>query len=76
MGFTTLQQAVIDSRNGNMLVSASAGSGKTTVMIAHILQLLSEGASLDRMVICTFTRAAASDMREKLQIHTLERNSG
>lgn len=67
MGFTTLQQAVINSRDGNMLVSASAGSGKTTVMIARILQLLSEGASLDRMVICTFTRAAASDMREKLQ---------
>ena len=67
MGFTDLQEKVIKERNGNMLVSASAGAGKTTVMIERILGLLEQGASLERMVICTFTKASASDMREKMQ---------
>lgn len=76
MGFTQLQQSIIAERGGNMLVSASAGSGKTTVMIARVLSLLSEGASLARMVICTFTRAAASDMREKLQNELIKAADG
>ena len=67
MGFTDLQKQVIKERRGNMLVSASAGAGKTTVMIERILGLLAQGASLERMVICTFTKASASDMREKMQ---------
>ncbi len=69
---TREQAAAIESRNGNLLVSASAGSGKTTVMIERVLSLLSEGASLDKTVICTFTRAAAADMREKLTDKLIE----
>lgn len=72
MAFTPLQQKAIEARGGNLLVSASAGSGKTTVMIARILKLLEEGESLDNMVICTFTRSAAADMRDKLQNRLME----
>ncbi|MDE7395631.1 MAG: UvrD-helicase domain-containing protein [Clostridiales bacterium] len=64
--FTEQQRAAIDTRGVNLIVSAGAGSGKTAVMIERICALLREGASLDRMAICTFTNAAAADMRAKL----------
>lgn len=73
MGYTEKQRLAITSRGGNLLVSASAGSGKTTVMIERIVSLLSEGASLDNMLICTFTRASAADMRDKLAQKLSER---
>lgn len=66
MKFSERQLAVINADGADVLVSASAGSGKTTVMIERVLRLIAEGAQLKRMVICTFTRAAAADMREKL----------
>lgn len=64
--WTDEQKRAIYTRDKNILVSASAGSGKTTVMIERIVQLLKEGAQLNDMLICTFTRAAAADMKEKL----------
>lgn len=51
---------------GNLLVSASAGSGKTTVMIERIMRLVKSGVDLSRLLIITFTRAAAADMKEKI----------
>lgn len=60
------EQKEILSGTGNMIVSASAGSGKTTVMIEKIRRLIAGGASLKNMVVCTFTNAAAADMRSKL----------
>ena len=73
MSFTKEQNQAITSRERNLLVSASAGSGKTTVMIERILSLIEDGASLENMVVCTFTRSAASDMRDKLQNALLKR---
>lgn len=68
-----VQLKAIESRNENLLVSASAGSGKTTVMIGRIIDLIKKsGASLDKMLICTFTRASASDMKEKLYKNLLK----
>jgi len=64
--WTPQQERAIFSRGKDILVSASAGSGKTTVMIQRVLSLLSEGYSLKDMLIITFTRAAAADMREKV----------
>ncbi len=64
--FTPEQLRVINGRGKNMIVSASAGSGKTTVMIRRVISLIEEGASLADMVICTFTKASAADMRAKL----------
>ncbi len=64
--WTEQQKKAIDSRGKNLIVSAGAGSGKTAVMIERICALLAEGADLRRMLVCTFTKTAASDMKRKL----------
>ncbi|HIU34523.1 MAG TPA: UvrD-helicase domain-containing protein [Candidatus Pullichristensenella excrementigallinarum] len=66
MQFTKEQQRAIDARGENLLLSAAAGSGKTSVLVERILSLIREGADVDRMLVVTFTRAAAQDMRKKL----------
>lgn len=66
MQFTAAQQAAIFARNKDVLVSAAAGSGKTAVLVERVLSLLREGGRIDRMLIVTFTRAAAGEMRERL----------
>lgn len=60
------EQRLAVTQNGNVIVSAGAGSGKTTVMIERIIQKLTNGARLEEMLIVTFTRAAAADIRVKL----------
>lgn len=60
------QQQAIDARNPELLVSAAAGSGKTAVLIEHVLKLLREGGQVTRLLIITFTRAAAAELRERL----------
>jgi len=67
------QLEVINSDDDRILVSASAGSGKTTVMIERILRLLTSGVKISNMLICTFTRASAADMRSKLYVKMSER---
>lgn len=65
--YTPMQKAVIDEKNKNLLVSASAGSGKTFVMIQRIIrQIIDKEASVSEMLICTFTNSAASEMKTKL----------
>lgn len=60
------EQKAVFGAKGNTLVSASAGSGKTTVMIEKILRLLEEGQDLRRILVMTFSRASAQDMKNKL----------
>ena len=64
--WTPAQQQAIDARNPELLISAAAGSGKTAVLIEHVLQLLREGGKVTRLLIITFTRAAAAELRERL----------
>ncbi|MDO5327644.1 MAG: UvrD-helicase domain-containing protein [Clostridia bacterium] len=66
MQWTEGQQSAIDARNGSVLVSAAAGSGKTAVLVERVLSLLREGRRIDRMLIVTFTRAAAGEMQERI----------
>ena len=66
MPWTKEQQSAIDARNHTILVSAAAGSGKTAVLVERIVGLIREGYRLDRMLIVTFTRAAAAEMRQRL----------
>jgi len=67
MKWTKEQQEAIEIRDRNILVSAAAGSGKTAVLVERIKQLvLRDRVSLDRMLIVTFSNAAASEMREKI----------
>lgn len=68
MKWTTKQQLAIDQRDKNILVAAAAGSGKTAVLVERIKKLiLEDGVSIDRMLIVTFTNAAAAEMKEKIR---------
>ncbi len=68
MNFSPQQQAAIDKNNASVVLGAAAGSGKTTVMVNRILRLLKEGAcTAQQLLVLTFTRAAASSMRNKLE---------
>ena len=67
--WTAEQQQVIDLRNRNILVSAAAGSGKTAVLVARIIQMITDRehpVDIDRLLIVTFTNAAAAEMRERI----------
>lgn len=65
--WTSDQQAAIDSRGANLLVSAAAGSGKTAVLVERIINLMiQDQVPIDQMLIVTFTNAAASEMRERI----------
>lgn len=66
--WTEEQKAVIAHREGNLLVSAAAGSGKTAVLVEHVLSLiLEENASISSLVLMTFTEAAAEEMKERIK---------
>ncbi len=67
--WTKEQEQVIKLRNRNILVSAAAGSGKTAVLVQRILEKVMDPdhpVDIDRLLIMTFTRAAAGEMRERI----------
>ena len=67
--WTDEQKRVIAQNNSNLLVSAAAGSGKTAVMVERIIQrILDEKhpVDIDRIVVVTFTKAAAAQMKERI----------
>lgn len=66
MDYTDIQKHAIYARGANMLVSAAAGSGKTSVLTTRIAQLIVEGADIRRMLVATFTNAAAAEMRTRI----------
>lgn len=71
------QQDVIMHEQGNILVSASAGSGKTFVMIERLIRLITDKKATVNGVLCvTFTEAAAADMKQKLKKAISERAEG
>lgn len=68
MKMTEKQRYAVDFEKGNILVSASAGSGKTCVMVSRILRLIIEGkADADNILCVTFTVLAASEMKQKIK---------
>ena len=67
MGATKQQQAVVDFDNGNLVVTASAGSGKTKVMTDRFCRLIVEGkANVDQILCVTFTKLAAGELKKRL----------
>ena len=67
--WTKEQKQVIDSRDESLLVSAAAGSGKTAVLTARILSMVTDPehpVDIDRILVVTFTKAAAAQMRERI----------
>lgn len=69
MKLTESQKAAVE-RNGNILVAAAAGSGKTAVLVERVIKKLcskTEAVSADRLLIVTFTNAAAAEMRARIE---------
>ncbi|SDK95192.1 helicase-exonuclease AddAB subunit AddA [Natronincola ferrireducens] len=65
--WTKEQQAAIDARRSNLLVAAAAGSGKTAVLVERIIKIILEDKmDIDKLLIVTFTNAAAGEMRERI----------
>lgn len=60
------QKQAIYARGKSVVVSAAAGSGKTSVLTERVLKLVEEGEDIERMLIVTFTNLAASEMRERI----------
>ena len=68
--WTEEQKKVIDHRGRSLLVSAAAGSGKTAVLVERIVRMVTDPdhpVDIDRLLVVTFTRAAAGEMRGRLQ---------
>ncbi|MBO8435067.1 MAG: helicase-exonuclease AddAB subunit AddA [Tyzzerella sp.] len=67
--WTNEQWKAINERNGDILVAAAAGSGKTAVLVERIISLITEGENpldIDRLLVVTFTKAAAGEMCERI----------
>lgn len=69
--WTKEQEKVINLRNRSLLVSAAAGSGKTAVLVQRIISMVTDKAEpldIDRLLVVTFTNAAAAEMRERVGV--------
>lgn len=67
--WTDNQQKAIDIRNGNVLVSAAAGSGKTAVLVERVIKMITDSefpVYVNNLLISTFTKAAAAEMKERI----------
>lgn len=67
--WTENQQAAINARSGSLLVSAAAGSGKTAVLVQRVIERITDKENptdADRLLVVTYTRAAANEMRERI----------
>ena len=65
--WTNEQQLAIDHEGENIIVSAGAGSGKTAVLSERVLRKLKSGVGIKQLLILTFTKAAAAEMRERIR---------
>ncbi len=63
----TREQERAINESGNLLVSAGAGAGKTYVLTKRIARIITEGARMDELLIVTFTRAAAAEMKQRIE---------
>lgn len=67
MNWTKEQEDAIYKKDSNILVAAAAGSGKTAVLVERIIQkILKDGIDIDKLLVVTFTNAAAAEMRERV----------
>ncbi len=66
------QQQAIDTIGQNVIVSAGAGSGKTSVLTARVVKLIASGTSIDHLLVVTFTEAAATEMKNRIRKSLLD----
>ncbi|MCF0116423.1 MAG: UvrD-helicase domain-containing protein, partial [Bacilli bacterium] len=75
MGFTEYQEVAKEPKQGNFLVSASAGSGKTAVLTQRVFEIISQGkAKLNELLVLTFTNFAAQEMRQRIRDLLIDNN--
>lgn len=73
MGWTKEQKQAISARGSNLLVAAAAGSGKTAVLVERIVKMVcEEDYEIDKILVMTFTKAAAAEMKERIGNRLLE----
>lgn len=73
--WTTEQRQCIEARGGTVLVSAAAGSGKTSVLVQRVIGLITDPdhpLDVDRLLVVTFTKAAAAEMKQRLSAELTE----
>ena len=73
--WTTEQRQCIEARGGTVLVSAAAGSGKTSVLVQRVIGLITDPdhpLGVDRLLVVTFTKAAAAEMKQRLSAELTE----
>lgn len=76
MPFTNDQQRAIDSRGCSLIISAAAGSGKTSVLVERVIGLITDEKApvdVDRLLVVTFTNLAAAEMRSRISEALLKR---
>ena len=74
MALTINQEKAIHETGLNILVSAGAGSGKTTVLTKRVLEKINQGIHINELLILTFTNAAAAEMKERIKRNLEENN--
>lgn len=75
MEFSPVQQKIIDTRDVNLTVSASAGSGKTAVLVERLVQLvIQDRVSISSILAVTFTEDAARELKERLKKALMEQD--
>ena len=67
MGFTKDQEKAVNTRGGNILVSAAAGSGKTAVLSERVLKYVLDGYDITKLLVVTFTEAASLEMKVRIK---------
>ena len=66
MELSSLQEQIIKTEKSKVIVLAAAAAGKTRVLTERVKYLLDQGADPDRIVVFTFTNAAAEEMRKRI----------
>ena len=72
--FTTDQRQAIDLDNSSIIVSAGAGSGKTAVLSERVIRKLNDGVDINRLLILTFTKEAAKEMKNRIRMKIIKNN--
>ena len=71
--FNPSQIKAIDHKNSDILISAGAGSGKTATLTERIIRKILAGSDIDKMLVVTFTKESANDLKNKIQKSIVER---
>ncbi|MBO5333830.1 MAG: helicase-exonuclease AddAB subunit AddA [Clostridia bacterium] len=73
--WTDSQKQAIESRNGTVLVSAAAGSGKTAVLVERVIGRITDAQNpvdIEKLLVVTYTKAAAAEMKERISVRLSE----